>query len=99
MPLEAAIAIAGGFEGISKNACIKELAHIQVHGGYPAGKIRIEENPEQLAETALSGVKKLLEYYADENTPYIPELHPDRVYFKDYAHLARVQEWMSEEDS
>ena len=99
MPLEAAIAIAGGFEGISKNARIKELAHIQVHGGYPAGKIRIEENPDQLAETALSGVKKLLEYYADENTAYIPELHPDRVNFRDYAHLARVQEWMSEEDS
>ena len=99
MPLEAAIAIAGGFEGVAKNARIKELAHIQVHGGYPAGKIRIEENPDQLAETALSGVKKLLEYYADDNTAYIPELHPDRVNFRDYAHLARVQEWMSEEDS
>ena len=99
MPLEAAIAIAGGFEGVVKNARIQELAHIQVHGGYPAGKIRIEENPDQLAETALSGVKKLLEYYADDNTAYIPELHPDRVNFRDYAHLARVQEWMSEEDS
>ena len=44
-------------------------------------------------------MKKLLEYYADENTAYIPELHPDRVSFRDYAHLARVQEWMSEEDS
>ena len=99
MPLEAAIAISGGFEGIDKNARIKELSHIQVHGGYPAGTIRTEENPDELAETALSGLKKLLEYYADENTAYIPELHPDRVSFRDYAHLARVQEWMSEEDS
>ena len=99
MPLEAAIAISGGFEGIDKNARINELSHIQVHGGYPAGTIRTEENPKELAETALSGLKKLLEYYADENTAYIPELHPDRVSFRDYAHLARVQEWMSEEDS
>ena len=98
MPLEAAIALAGGFEGIAKRVPIKELSHIQVHGGYPAGRIRIEDNPDKLAETALSGVKKLLEYYADENTAYIPELHPDRVNFRDYAHLARVQEWMSEDD-
>lgn len=99
MPLEAAIAMAGGFEGVPAGAVVKELSHVQVHGGYPAGTVRTEENPEQLAETALAGLQKLLAHYSDEATPYVPELHPNRTASSDYGHLARVQEWMSEEEN
>lgn len=94
LPLEAAIAAAGGFENVA-GASIASLAYWRLSGGEPPGEIRaIDELPDRLAQDALAGLSQLVATFDDAATPYpaypTPAMAPR---YSDYDHLARVAEW------
>jgi ATP-dependent helicase/nuclease subunit B len=94
LPLEAAIAQAGGFDGVPA-APVTELAFWRLGGGDPPGQAKpLGGEPAKLAEVALAGLTALIDEFDDPATPYLSqprEGRPPR--FSDYAHLARVAEW------
>ena len=47
-------------------------------------------------KAALDGLRALIARFDDPRTPYAPYIHPARVRFDDFAHLARVAEWSAE---
>lgn len=95
LPLEAAIAAAGGFTGLPKGP-VGALTFWRLSGGTPPGEIQAASNadPEKLAAEALEGLKRLVASFDDPTTPYAcqprPELAPR---FNDYEHLSRIAEW------
>ncbi len=95
LPLEAAIALAGGFHGLAALPVL-ELRYIQASGGEPPGsleEIRVEDVA-QLAEEVLDGVKHLVALFDNPETPYAATRRAGFSYdYDDYAHLARVLEW------
>jgi ATP-dependent helicase/nuclease subunit B len=96
LPLEAAIAAAGGFEGVPA-AAVGELAYWRITGGREPGEIcGIAEGPDaaQLAAEAVAGLAQLIATFDDPRTPYEPIPWPERIpRFSDYRHLARIAEW------
>jgi ATP-dependent helicase/nuclease subunit B len=93
LPLEAAIAEAGGFEG-APAAPVGALAHIAL-GGKTAGAARAvgDDLTELVAET-WSGLGALIAAYGDESVGYPARARPKRIaYDSDYDHLARHGEW------
>jgi ATP-dependent helicase/nuclease subunit B len=102
LPLEAAIAQTGGFAGL-KQSNVNSLSYIRVTGGEPAGEVRQlkVEDVSQLARLALDGVTRLVGHFDRPDTPYRALRRPDyesHYRFDDYAHLARVAEWLSQTD-
>ncbi|SDG74253.1 double-strand break repair protein AddB [Roseospirillum parvum] len=97
LPLEAAIARAGGFSGVPAGP-VAELAFWKLSGGPDGGTIRPatakDTTPDSLAEAAVAGLKGLVAAFADPKTPYEARPHPGHVpRYSDYLHLARVAEW------
>ncbi|MDJ0946958.1 MAG: double-strand break repair protein AddB [Kiloniellales bacterium] len=94
LPLEAAIAAAGGFPGLEA-AEASELAYWKLSGGEPAGQIQtVKAAPAELAAAALEGLAALVARFDDPATPYHAVPRPERApTYTDYAHLARVKEW------
>jgi ATP-dependent helicase/nuclease subunit B len=94
LPLEAAIANTGGF-GRPPGTPIAALEHWRLTGGDPAGELEpVGDDPVQLAETALAGVKSLVTCFDDPAVPYLARPRPWAAPpFSDYEHLERVQEW------
>ncbi len=95
LPLEAAIAAAGGFPGVAARA-IRGLRYISAAGGEPPG----EERPVNcadagaLAADSLAGLARLVARFDQDSTPYRAARREGFDYrFDDYAHLARVAEW------
>ncbi len=102
LPLEAVIALAGGFANIP-NTQIASLAYIRVTGGEPPGEARTLSIPDvaEVAAKARRGLEQLIADYDDPATPYraVRRAAFDNNYrFDDYAHLARVAEWTAETD-
>jgi ATP-dependent helicase/nuclease subunit B len=99
LPLEAAIAAAGGFESVP-GCAVKRLTYWQLSGGDPAGIERsLKADPAELATDALAGLQTLIERFDDPATPYLARPHAGFApRFSDYAHLARVKEWMAGDD-
>jgi ATP-dependent helicase/nuclease subunit B len=95
LPLEAAIAAEGGFAGVPA-AAVARLEHWRLSGGAPpAQKFPVKDDPANLAAAALDGLRSLLVAFDDADTPYhaVPNSrHAPR--FNDYAHLARIREWL-----
>ncbi len=94
LPLEAAIARAGGFEGVPA-ADVAALLFWRLSGGDPPGsEVPVKGDIADLADQALAGLEALIRTFDDPDTPYRsvprPSLAPR---YTDYAHLARVQEW------
>jgi len=95
LPLEAAIAAAGGFQGVSP-APVGALTFWRLSGGTPPGEILAasQSDPATLAAEALAGLQRLVASFDDPATPYAckprPELAPR---FGDYDHLSRIAEW------
>ncbi|MBP2229714.1 ATP-dependent helicase/nuclease subunit B [Azospirillum agricola] len=94
LPLEAAIAEAGGFNGIDAGA-VAELSFWRLAGGDPAGEEKpVKGDPATLAAEARAGLEELIRQFDDPSTPYRscprPAMAPR---YTDYAHLARIQEW------
>lgn len=96
LPLEAAMAEAGGFEGLAAEP-VAEVAFWRLSGGEPAGEAKpVTGDATLLAEQAREGLLALIRAFDDPATPYRALPRPDRApRFSDYAHLARVQEWSS----
>lgn len=94
LPLEAAMAAAGGFEGLAAEP-VAELAFWRLSGGEPAGEEKpVAGDAADLAEQARAGLLALIEAFDDPATPYRALPRPDRApRFSDYAQLARIQEW------
>jgi ATP-dependent helicase/nuclease subunit B len=86
LPLEAAIARAGGFVGIAANTLVSQIAVVKLSGGDPPGEIadfnlsrgdarKVAErfeltNFDDLAEHNLTQLKKLLQAFARLDQPY-----------------------------
>jgi ATP-dependent helicase/nuclease subunit B len=94
LPLEAAIAAAGGFEG-APAAPVAELAFISLSGGAGGGTTQaLEGDPAEAAAEAWEGLARLLAAYDDPATPYLARARPRRIaYASDYDHLSRYGEW------
>ncbi|HXV24540.1 MAG TPA: double-strand break repair protein AddB [Alphaproteobacteria bacterium] len=96
LPLEAAMAEAGGFEGVPAGA-VGELAFWRITGGREPGEvceIALGEEAGQLAAEALKGLTQLIATFDDPATAYEPVPWPERApRFSDYRHLARIDEW------
>ena len=94
LALEAAIARAGGFEGMAAAPSVA-LAYWKLSGGDPAGEETWPKvDDEALAEEALGGLRHMIARFDDPATAY--HAIPDPAWaprFNDYAHLARVKEW------
>jgi ATP-dependent helicase/nuclease subunit B len=96
LPLEAAMAEAGGFEGVPAGA-VGELAFWRITGGREPGEvceIALGGEARQLAAEALEGLAQLIATFDDPATAYEPVPWPERApRFSDYRHLARIDEW------
>ena len=95
LPLEAVIAMAGGFTGIAA-APVAELSFWRLTGGRQPGREHAikPEDIDLLADAALRGLESLVALFDDPATPYLSRPRADRVpRFGDYDHLARVHEW------
>ncbi len=96
LPLEAAIAQAGGFEGIPATP-VAMLNYLRLTGGRRPGEDR-RRAADDLAAEALAGLARRAARFAQEVTPYPPRLRP--MYENQdgpYDHLARVRAWMAME--
>ncbi len=94
LPLEAAIAQAGGFAHVPGGA-VSTLSYWRVSGGRQAGEIRdIKADGGELAEQARQGLINLIAEFDDQNTAYRSRPRPAIApRFSDYDHLARIKEW------
>lgn len=94
LPLEAAIAAAGGFAGIGASSTLL-LRFIEAKGGEPPGVERdIAGDANLLGRAAADGLSRLVARFDDPRTPYrAVRRRPFKYDFDDYAHLARVAEW------
>jgi ATP-dependent helicase/nuclease subunit B len=100
LPLEAAIARAGGFAQVPKGTSIGEIAVMRLSGGNPPGKTQSFtgdnrfKNCDELAEFNLAHLKNLLTAFAKQAQPYHPIPRPKwRLRYGKYDHLARIAEW------
>lgn len=96
LPLEAAIASAGGFRNLESGLAVAKLAYISTAGGEPPGAeaaLKIDDIAATAGET-LAQVAALADKFADPETPYRTTRREGFDYrYDDFAHLARVQEW------
>ncbi len=96
LPLEAAIAVAGGFAEVPASAPT-ELAFWRLSGGEPAGEVKaVKGDPAELAAAARDGLERLVAAFDDAATAYRATPRPEWApRYNDYAHLARIAEWSS----
>jgi ATP-dependent helicase/nuclease subunit B len=105
LPLEAAMAEAGGF-GPELQATTAELTYWQLTGGFEAGKVSplFKDNDAELLAVirrAISGLEQLIDQYDEPDRCYLAQPHPSWTpRFSDYAQLERFAEWSAaaEED-
>ena len=96
LTLGAAIAQAGGFEGIAAGT-VGELAYLRLSGGRQPGEEKVfAEDIGAVVTEALDGLSRRIAAYDDPATPYLSRPRPMFIgRFGDYDHLARVKEWLS----
>lgn len=99
LPLEAAIAIAGGFDGLPE-ADVAGLSFWRLTGGPTPGEVKpVNLNTSEAAARAKSGLEALIAAFDDPATPYRARPRPDMALrFGDYDHLARIGEWSTAGD-
>ncbi|MGH6893608.1 MAG: double-strand break repair protein AddB, partial [Dongiaceae bacterium] len=97
LTLEAAMALADGFEGIAAKE-VAELAYWRLSGNSDGGAIvRFADDVMPLAAKALEGVIALVADFGQDSAAYAAT--PDPLFapgFDDYDHLARGAEWSSD---
>lgn len=98
LPLEALIASEGSFTGLGRRD-VGKLAYISARGGDPAGEEKPLEKvaPDALASGARAGLVALINRFDAPETPYAAmrrAAFATGYKYDDYAHLARVAEWM-----
>ena len=93
LPLEGAIARAGGFGAVGRR--VAALEHWRLGSGDPAGKRDLVGNgdPRELIEQVLAEITRFIARFDDPTTPYRPvpvaRLEPR---YSDYKHLERLGE-------
>ena len=94
LPLEAAIANAGGF-ATARGYTVTDLTYVRLSGGrYPGQERAVKLDLETTVASAVNGLTRLIHTYEDPTTPYLSQPRPmfaNR--FGDYDHLARLREW------
>ena len=103
LPLEAAIAEAGGFAALGARE-VSDLVYIHASGRQEGGEEQnaSTEPASALSARALESLTALVTYFEDPDTPYEVKRRAAPAFvnayrYDDYEHLARVQEWMTEE--
>ncbi|MEO1090306.1 MAG: double-strand break repair protein AddB [Pseudomonadota bacterium] len=77
---------------------VAALAHWELKGGDPAGRVAALSDVGQLIETTFAGVLALLRAYENPAVPYLPVPRPQTSRFPDpFAPLSRDQEWLDAE--
>jgi ATP-dependent helicase/nuclease subunit B len=99
LPLEAAIAAAGGFADVPTSP-VTLLRYISTAGGEPPGReFPLDVEPAAVAREAHAGLARLIAEFDQEGTPYRALRRAKFEYKYDpYAHLARVSEWLAEDE-
>jgi ATP-dependent helicase/nuclease subunit B len=94
LPLEAAIALAGGFPNLNVSG-LGPLSYWRLGSGGDAGEIRsLKSDAGELAAEARAGLAELVAAFDREETPYVARPTPAAApRYSDYEHLARVGEW------
>lgn len=96
LPLEAVIAAANGFANVPSGR-VALLRYISTSGGEPPGQdvpLKVDDVT-VLAGSALEGLERLIAEFDRETTPYRAVRRARFKYdYDDYAHLARVAEWL-----
>ncbi|MDX2203891.1 MAG: double-strand break repair protein AddB [Hyphomicrobiaceae bacterium] len=102
LPLEAAIALAGGFTGLGHADAaplVDELRYISASGGEPPGQ-EVCLKLGDVAATAREmqrGLEAMIGEFDKPDTPYAAVRRARFTYdYDDYAHLARVAEWFGD---
>lgn len=101
LPLEAAIAISGGFTGLDGQH-VAALHYIRSTGGSPPGEEHAVGTNDigALAAAQLEGLARLVARYDDAAMPYAAMRRPGLNYeYDDFAQLARVAEWSGQPDA
>ncbi len=99
LPLEAMIALEGGFTGLEA-ATVAGLRYISAAGGEPPGiEVAVRSGDlTALAGDTRQGLERLIAAFDRASTPYRAVRRPAYDYrFDEYAHLARVAEWLGGE--
>lgn len=93
LSLEALIASKGGFDITIAN--VEELAYIQFSVGSKLGATTNIKAPiTELVKETEEALLKLIELYADENTPYLICPNPKKApAYNEFEHLERLSEW------
>lgn len=104
LPLEAALVMAGGFPKLGARR-VADLFYIQANGRQDGGEQHeaSKESPETLAAKAKQNLEKLVAHFRDPETPYDVKRRSGSAFARhyrhdDYAHLARLQEWLTQQD-
>jgi len=93
LPLEAAIAQAGGFEGLAA-APVSRLAYIGLDASLAGGAQPLKDDPQDLGARSWAELLALIASYDDPARPYPPRArHQKTTDVGDYDHLARFGEW------
>ena len=101
LTLEAAMLMAGGFEGVDRARETPELLYVKISGGRDPLVPRPIETPKGDGRTVPDivvahrrGLEQLLARYAAGETGYLSRPFPKFARkYSDYDHLARVKEW------
>jgi ATP-dependent helicase/nuclease subunit B len=94
LPLEALIAIEGGFKGLGK-VTISDIAYLELKGNDPAGVEKtVRADVGDLIARAKQGLLDRIALFDMSTTPYRSRVRPMFVAIPGpYDHLARVKEW------
>jgi ATP-dependent helicase/nuclease subunit B len=91
LPLEGAILVAGGFDGLPVLEP-HDLIYLRLSGGAKGGETRVFEGA--MAADAKARLSQRIAWFDDAATPYHSRIAPHSAKsVGDYDHLARVREW------
>lgn len=99
LPLEAAMLLAGAFEGVHASS-VRELIHVRLTGGLEEGELHIAKaEANAIAKEARERLARHAARYESPGQPYLSRAAAERIADEgDYDHLARVAEWSLAED-
>ena len=103
LPLEAAMALEGAFEGLPRIAAVRALTYWKLTGGQEPGATHamLDEAEEiaALARESLDRLGALVDRFLLGDAPFLARPHPARApKGGDYDHLSRIAEWAEAED-
>ncbi len=105
LPLEGLILQQGGFSDIKTRPNDIALTFWKITGKNQGGEVKNmiiksdDDNGFDLLKSSFEGVKNLLNAYQNSTKPYESQPNPKIVKYDEYDHLARVKEWLSEDDT